>query len=91
MFLLDRKEVIPCRGTEGRKGTGTKRGKSGTRNLETDGISSRAESMGGCRAFETVTKIRQSIACDIFVAESNLSCSEFFVGLAATGRTEAKE
>ena len=48
-FLSERKgKVIPCRGTENRKGAGTNSGKSDTRNLEAESIRSRAESKGGC-------------------------------------------
>ena len=46
-------KVIPCRWTENRKGTGTTSGESGTRNLETENISSRAESTGGCVNLKT--------------------------------------
>ena len=37
-----------CRVTEDRQGTGPNGGKSGTRNLETESVRNRAESMGGC-------------------------------------------
>ena len=47
-FLSDRKgKVIPCRGTENRKGAGTNSGKSDTKNLEAESIRRRAESKGG--------------------------------------------
>ena len=37
MFLSERKgKVIPCRRTEDRKGTGSKGGESGARNLEAE-------------------------------------------------------
>ena len=54
-------EVIPCRWTENRKGTGTNRGESGARNLQAESIRSSAESMGGCvaidNALETVINL----------------------------------
>ena len=37
-------KVIPRRGVKDRKGVGTSRGKSGTRNLEAESIRSRVES-----------------------------------------------
>ena len=43
---------------------------SGARNLEAESIRSRAESMGGCVKLKIVTEIRQSNACDTFIAES---------------------
>ena len=47
-FLSDRKgKVIPYRGAEDGKGTGTNRRKSGTRDLKVDSITRRAESTGG--------------------------------------------
>ena len=46
-FLSERKgKVIPCRGTEDRKGTGTNSRKCYTRNLEAESIKRRAESTG---------------------------------------------
>ena len=49
-----------CRVTEDRQGTGPNGGKSGTRNLETESVRSRAESTGGCVKLKTVTEIRRS-------------------------------
>ena len=46
-------KVIPCRWADDRKGAGTNSGKSGTRNLEAENISSRAESTGGCVNLKT--------------------------------------
>ena len=47
-FLSERKgKVIPCRGAEDGKGTGTNNGKSGTRNLGAGSIRSREESGDG--------------------------------------------
>ena len=44
-FLSERKgKVIPCRGTEDRKGTGTNSRKSGAGDLEAESIGSIAES-----------------------------------------------
>ena len=40
------------------------------RNLEAESIRSGVESMGGCVKLKTVTEIRQSRACDTFIAES---------------------
>ena len=40
------------------------------RNLEAESIRSGVESTGGCVELKTVTEIRQSSACDTFVAES---------------------
>ena len=40
------------------------------KNLEAESIRSRAESMGGCVKLKIVTEIRQSNACDTFIAES---------------------
>ena len=58
-FLSERKgKVIPCRGSENRKGAETNGGESSTRNLEAESIRSRAESTGGCVKLKTVTDIR---------------------------------
>ena len=70
-FLSDRKgKVNPCRGTEGRKGTGTNSGKSGTTDLESEGIRSRTESTRRCVRLETVTETRRSSARNAFVAQT---------------------
>ena len=71
-FLSERKgKVIPCRGSEDRKGAGTNSGESGTRNQEAESIRSRAESTGGCVKLKTVTEIRRcSAACDTVIAEN---------------------
>ena len=62
-FLSERKgKVIPCRGSEDRKGAGTNSGESGTMNQEAESIRSRAESTGGCVKLKTVTEIRRSSA-----------------------------
>ena len=61
---------------------------SGARNLEAESIRSRAESMGGCVKLKIVTEIRQSNACDTFIAES-VFCT-LFVGLGAIGETETE-
>ena len=59
-FLSDRKgKVIPHRGVEDMEtnngtGMGINTAKSGTRNLETESISNRAESMGGCVKLDCV-------------------------------------
>ena len=47
-FFEDKREVIPCRGVEGRKDAGTNSGKSGMMNLVAESISSRVKSMGVC-------------------------------------------
>ena len=58
-------KVIPCRGTEDRKGAGTTSGESGARNLEAvESIKSRVESMGGC---VIVTEIRWRSAHGTFI------------------------
>ena len=69
---MERKgKVIPCRGTEDRKGVGTDSGKSGARNLEAESIRGRAESTGRCVQRKTVTEVRRSSAArDTFIAES---------------------
>ena len=62
--------VIPCRGAENRKVAGTNSEKSGTRNLEAESITSRAESMGGGVKLKTATEIRRSSVRNTFIAES---------------------
>ena len=58
-FLSERKgRVIPCRGSENRKGAETNGGESSTRSLEAESIRSRPESTGGCVKLKTVTDIR---------------------------------
>ena len=70
-FLLERKgKVIPCRWTENRKDMGTNSEESGVRNLEAESIRSRAESMCVFVKLKTITEIRESSACDTFIAES---------------------
>ena len=76
-------KVIPCRWTENRKGAGTSSGESGVRNLETDSIKSRAESIGGSVKLKTVTEIRRSSAWDTYIAESVYLVLNFVVGLGA--------
>ena len=70
----EKREVVPCRGAEDRKGLGINSGKSVTRNTETEteSIRRRAESTGGCVHLNTVTKIRRSSARDTFIAESTV-------------------
>ena len=63
---------------------------SGVRNLEAESIRSRVESMGGCVKLKTVTEIRQSSDCDTFIAEGVYFCTEFFVGLEASGEIETE-
>ena len=46
-------KVIPCRGAEDKNGAGTNSGKSGTRDLESESVKSRAESRGGCEKLKT--------------------------------------
>ena len=47
-FLSESKgKVIPCTMAENGNGAGTNSGKSGTRNVEAESITSRAESEGG--------------------------------------------
>ena len=71
-FLSVRKrKVIPYRGAEDEKDTETNSGKSDTRNLEHDSITSRTESMGGCVKLKTVTDIRRSSARDTLIEEVN--------------------
>ena len=80
---MERKgKVIPCRWTENRKGTGTNSGESGVRNLEAGSIRNGVESMGGCVKLKTVTELTWSREC--------LSCTEFFVGLEASGEIETE-
>ena len=58
---MDRKvQVIPCRWTENRKGTGTNSEESDARNLEAESIRSGVASPGGCVKLKTVTEITQS-------------------------------
>ena len=73
-----------------RKGARTNSGQSGKTNLEAESIRSRAESTGGCVKLKTVTEIRRNSVCDTFIAEC-LSCAEFLVGLAASGKIETGE
>ena len=48
--------------------------------------------MGGCVMLKTVTGIKWSSAYDTFIAKSvTLSCTEFFVGLGASGEIETEE
>ena len=56
-------------------------------NLEAECIRSRVECMGGCVKLKTVTEIRQSSTHDTFIEEC-LSCTEFLVGLEASGQIE---
>ena len=56
--------------TKNRKDVGTNNRESGARNLEADGIKSRAESTGRCVKWKTVTEIRRSNARDTFIADS---------------------
>ena len=49
---------------------GTNNRESGARNLEADGIKSRAESTGRCVKLKTITEIRRSNARDTFIADS---------------------
>ena len=46
--------------------------------------------MGGCVKLKTVTEIRQSSDCDTFIAEGVYFCTEFFVGLEASGEIETE-
>ena len=46
-------KVIPCREAEDRKGVGTNSGKSCARNLETESIRNRVESMEACVKLKT--------------------------------------
>ena len=79
-------KVIPSRGT------GTSSGESGARNLEAESVRSSVESMGGCVILKTATAIKWSSAYDTFIAKSvTLSCTEFFVGLGASGEIETEE
>ena len=43
---------------------------SGARNLETESVRNRAESMGGCVKLKTVTEVRRSSAHDTLIAQS---------------------
>ena len=70
VYIGEEGEVIPCRGTEDRKGAGNNSGKSGARNLLGESIRSREESTGGCVKLKTVTEIGRSIAYDTIIAES---------------------
>ena len=64
---------------------------SHARNLEDESIRNRTESMGRCVKLKTVTEIRRSSARDTFIAESAcLSCTEFRVGLGASGKIETE-
>ena len=77
-------QVIPCWGTENRKGAGTNSGReSGARNLEAESI----REFGRVCKVEDVTEIRRSSARD----RECLSCIEFFVGLEASGEIETEE
>ena len=69
---------------------GTNTGESGARNPEAESIRSGVESMGGCVKMKTVTEIRRSSAHNTFIAEC-LSCTQFFVGLGASGEIEIEE
>ena len=73
VFRLDFSEFMEgffWRGNGRSKGAGTDSGKSGTRNLEANGIRSRAENMGGNVKPTTVTELRLSSVHDTFTAES---------------------
>ena len=63
-FSSEMRKVIRCRGTKDGKGRGTNSGESGTRNLETQSIRSRAESTGECVKLKTLTEIGGSSARD---------------------------
>ena len=52
------------------------------RNLEAGSIRNGVESMGGCVKLKTVTELTWSREC--------LSCTEFFVGLEASGEIETE-
>ena len=67
-------KVLLCSGAKHRKGAGTNRGKSGSRNLEGENIRSRAESTGGCVKLNTVTDITRNSARDTFIADSVVLC-----------------
>ena len=62
--------IIPRRGTEDRKSTGTNSGKSSKRNLQAESVGSRAESTGRCVKLKTLTEVGRSSANDTFIAES---------------------
>ena len=85
----DKGKVIPCWWTENRKGEGTNSAESGARNLKAESIRSGAESTGWCVKLKTVTEIRRSSARDTVIADS-LSCTEFFIGLEASGNIQTE-
>ena len=56
-FQFEKKgKVIPHRGAEDRKGTKTNSGKFAMKNLEAEGVRSRAESTGGGEKLKTDTE-----------------------------------
>ena len=66
---MDRKvQVIPCRWTENRKGTGTNSEESDARNLEAESIRSGVASPGGCVKLKTVTEINSHVHISVFMA-----------------------